>query len=107
MSKYKIGDKFEIEIENIYTDCLDTDFYKLKNIARIKFNNKELNGLKQIKYQTDKYDCSKALEYTHEQARMHNYYKTNGGCCKCPFDTVTICDCEIPNFQEKVDVLQE
>ena len=105
MSKYKKGDKFEIEIESVVPDCLGSDACKIKNLSRtaLMLFDWNLNYLKQIKPQTSKYDCSKALDYSHEQIRMCAY---NEGCDGCPLYKLNSRSCYRPDTQEGIDALQ-
>lgn len=87
MSKYKKGDKFEIEIESVEPDCLGSDAYKIKNLSRtaLILFDWSLEYLKQIKPQTSKYDCSRTLDWTHEKRRIcDSYWEKGSGCSECP-----------------------
>lgn len=102
MSKYKKGDRFGFEIEEVYTDCLDNDFYKIKNIPGT-YSEGQLDMLKQVKPQSGKYDCSKALDFSHEQKRMCNDCE----CRPCPFHgKVLVNECLTAETQRDIDIVQ-
>ena len=52
-----------------------------------------------------KYDCSKCIDYVHEQRRMCNIeYKK--GCDSCKLDMI-VGSCCIPSTQEMIDIVQK
>ena len=107
MSKYKKGDRFEIKIgEPIKTD--GATLYRVGNFDSMVMTDFALDTFKRINRHDCKYDCSKALDYTHEQARMHKDVKSHEvNCESCPlYDIEKPRGCDCPETQERIDVLQ-
>lgn len=48
MSNYKVGDKFEIEIDSEFVDENDNKLYRIKGFNSLVFDNNGLNKLKKI-----------------------------------------------------------
>lgn len=48
MSNYKVGDKFEIEIDSEFVDENDNELYRIKGFNSLVFDEKGLNKLKRI-----------------------------------------------------------
>ena len=107
MSKYKKGDRFEIKIgEPIKTD--GATLYRVGNFDSMVMTDFALDTFKRINRHDCKYDCSKALDYTHEQARMHKDVKSHEvNCESCPlYDIEKPRGCDCPETQEMIDAVQ-
>lgn len=61
MSKYKTGDKFELEIEQVLEPVVigEGEIYKIKGIPALTFGDRALDRLKQIKPAETEVDWSK------------------------------------------------
>lgn len=53
MSKYKVGDKFLIEIQEVLTTQSDKNIYSIKGFETLTFNDDGLNKLERATNKTD------------------------------------------------------
>ena len=60
MSKYKVGDRFEVEIKDVLSSCTDGKTrYLIKGFSSLTFDDYGLDRLKQIKPEEPEVDWSK------------------------------------------------
>lgn len=59
---YKVGDKFEIEIESVFTNDADSELYAIKGFRSLVFDKNGLDKLKKVEEEPPKPKTVKASE---------------------------------------------
>lgn len=80
MSKYNKGDKFELEIAEVFIGETDKEIYRVKGFAALTFDDYGLSLLKQIKPEEAEVDWSKVkvdtpiLVRSYTDSKWHRRY---------------------------------